>query len=94
MTKAKSMKLEVIRNEIDILDGKLLRLIKRRMILVQKISAVKKAGKIKLEDKKREKEILSKIKYQANSLAMDKAFVTEIFRLLINQSKKIQNETV
>ena len=88
------MKLEVIRNKIDILDGKLLRLIKRRMILVQKISDVKKAGKIKLEDKKREKEILSKIKYQANSLLMDKAFVTEIFRLLINQSKKIQNETV
>lgn len=83
------MNLDEIRKEIDILDGKLIKLLNDRM--EQTILA--KRFKKKIEDKDREKQIIKKIENYPQNL-LDGVFLKELYQKIIAESKQLQNKDI
>ena len=81
------MNLEDIRKQIDILDGKLIKLLTERM----EQAVLAKRFKKKIEDKNREQEILNKIKESAQTL-IDGDFLLSLYQRIIEESKTLQNQ--
>jgi len=81
------MKLEKLRKEIDMIDAEILQLLNKRM----ETTLVAKKLKEKTEDKKREDEVLERIKKKANGVLGQK-FSEDLFRRIINESKELQNK--
>jgi len=79
------MKLDEIRHKIDLLDSKLLKLLNDRM----EQGLLAKRFKEKIEDPRREKEILEKVKNNPNAL-VEKEFSEELYKIILAQSKKLQ----
>lgn len=69
--------IQEIRNKINIIDKKIVGLLKKRLNLLKIISKIKLVNKINLRDKKREKQILSQLK---------NPFLKSIFRLILKKS--------
>lgn len=80
------MKLEDIRKQIDILDGRLIKLLTERM----EQAVLAKRFKKKIEDKNREQEILNKIRESAQTL-IDGDFLVSLYQRIIEESKSLQN---
>ncbi len=79
------MKLEEIRNTIDQIDSKILKLLNDRMeqaLLANKF-------KSKIEDTAREEEIFDRIKHTPN-LLLESDFTEDLYKLIIAWSKKLQ----
>jgi chorismate mutase len=74
-----------IRKEIDKIDKKIATLLKKRFSKVAKIGQIKTHKKIKIKDKKREEKILS---------TFDTDSEKKIFKTIIKESKKIQDDTL
>ena len=66
------------------IDRNTVKLLLFRFKIVKQISRYKKINKIKIIDKKRELQVISNIK-------IHQKFVTNIFKNIINYSKKVQN---
>lgn len=81
------MKLEKLRKDIDRIDAEILQLLNKRM----ETALVTKKLKETPEDKKRENEILERIKKKANGI-IDQKFSEDLFRRIINESKELQNK--
>lgn len=81
------MNLEDIRKQIDILDGKLMKLLTERM--EQAILA--KRFKKEIEDKSREQQILDKIRESAEPL-LDGDFLVQLYQRIIQESKSLQKQ--
>lgn len=81
------MNLEDIRKQIDILDGKLMKLLTDRM--EQAILA--KRFKKEIEDKNREQQILDKIRESAETL-LDGDFLVQLYQRIIQESKALQKQ--
>jgi prephenate dehydratase/chorismate mutase/prephenate dehydratase len=79
------MKLEEIRNIIDQIDSKILKLLNERMEQALLANKFKKA----IEDTAREKEILEKIKHTPN-LLLEPSFTEPLYKLIISWSKELQ----
>ena len=80
------MKLEEIRNTIDQIDSKILKLLNDRMeqaLLANKF-------KTSIEDPAREKEIIDKIKHTPN-LLLEPSFTESLYKLIISWSKELQS---
>ena len=78
----KNKKIVLIRKKLDKLDLKMLGLIKKRSILVNKILREKKYKK-EIIDKKRIKVILKKIKAEANKRNLDPKITNTIWKAMI-----------
>ena len=78
----KNKKIILIRKKLDKLDLKMLGLIKKRSILVNKILREKKYKK-QIIDKKRIKVILKKIKAEANKRNLDPKITNTIWKAMI-----------
>ena len=81
-------KLEYNREKIDLIDKNIIKLLLARLKLVRQISVYKKKNKIKITDKKRERNIIINIKKYSNK--KHQKFFKKIFGCIINYSKKIQ----
>lgn len=77
--------LKKIRTEIDKIDEKITKLLKKRLLFIQEIGKIKCQKKAKIENKKREKKILSKLETK---------FEKEIFKKILTESKKIQKRSL
>lgn len=86
------MKLEIIRKKIDRLDEKILELLARRFSLAKEAGLEKSKKGIPLKDQKREKEIIAKLLRKNLKVKISSAFLAELFTLIIEESKRIQNE--
>ena len=86
------MNLEDLRTKIDVTDKQLIRLISRRMKLVAKIGVFKKDKGDKILDLKREEEVLNSVKKTANRAGININMVLKIWKILIREAKKNQNE--
>ena len=75
-------KLRKIRNQIDILDTKLLSLVKKRTHLVQKVIKLKKFKK-QIVDKNRIKKVMINIKKKSISKKIDPKITQMIWRSMI-----------
>ena len=82
MQKKHTKPLETLRLEIDKVDSSLLKYLLKRERLVKKIGELKTKNKIKITDKKREKQILSKAKTP---------FLKKIFKKIMKESRKAQS---
>lgn len=79
------MKLDEIRHNIDLIDSKILKLLNDRF----EQGLLAKRFKDKIEDPGREKEVLEKIRNNANAL-IESDFSEEIYKNILTQSKKLQ----
>lgn len=84
------MSLEEFRNEIKDVDLKILDLIKERLEIAKKIGLYKKEHKIPVRKMKVEEKVIERAKDYALSLEIPIELVTEVIKLLIEFSVKIQ----
>ena len=80
-------KLDYYRKKIDLIDKNIIKLLPQRFKLAKQIGDYKKKNKIKVVDKKRELQVINGIKKYSNK---HKKFILDIFKKIINYSKKIQ----
>lgn len=80
------MSLEKLRNKIDKIDEKILKLMAERFEVTEKIGLYKKQNSLKTVDKNREKEMLTKFKVQSEKLNLPFKQVKKIFQEILNLS--------
>lgn len=83
------MDLNKIRDEIDVLDQQIMELLNQRFNLSLQVSAFKKFHDLPIVDKKREKEIISKIGEYTDNEQISLA-IKYIYQEIFTQSKKLQ----
>lgn len=88
MTKS-NQKLDKLRKEIDLLDIKIAGLIGKRFSIADKIGKVKKKNKMKIENKGREKIVLTKVKKIIKGNKQKKA-MSNIYKEIIRQTKQLE----
>jgi chorismate mutase len=81
--------LKKLRKEIDKIDRALLKILAKRFKITRKIGFYKKANKLKIQDKKREKEILKERIHLSRKLNLDQNLVEKIFKQIF---KKVVEE--
>jgi len=88
------MPLTKIRKEIDKLDHDLVKLLKKRKGLIQKVAQIKKKHKLPLVQKAREAEIDKKLAKFAKDHKLEKRFLQKIWKNMIDESKAIQKKII
>jgi chorismate mutase len=81
------MRIEDCREEIDRIDGELLRLLNRRALLALEIGEMKTRAGLPLKDEGREREVLSRSSV-ANAGPLADGSVARIFRRIIRESRR------
>ena len=87
------MSIEDWRNEIDAIDGELLRLLNARLRIAIKVGALKRTAGLPLNDREREREILSQLR-ELNDGPLDDETVVRLFRQIIQESRRLQEQTL
>ena len=88
MSPINKKKLNILRKKLDILDNRLLDIIKKRENLVSSVLHLKK-NRSEIVDKKRIKEILKNIKKKSIKKKMDTRTTNNIWKNMINSFLKI-----
>ena len=88
------MKLEDFRRQLDKIDENLLNILSSRFEVVKGIAEYKYLNQLNIKDQKRENEILDQKKKYGEKLGLDTKFVENIFELILEESRKIQNEII
>ena len=83
--------IEEYRKEIDNIADEILKLLVRRKEIVKEIWDYKKGNGIGIVDEGRESEIFQRLGEKSEKLGLDKNYVKEIFKKIIERSKEIQN---
>ena len=86
------MKLEDWRNEIDLIDAEIVRLVNQRAKIAQKIGVLKASAGLPIVDATREDEILRNVAASNQGVLKNEAIV-RIFRGIIHESRQIQVKT-
>ena len=83
------MSIDELRQEIDLIDEKLLELFQQRMAIAKEIGQYKKEKSLPVKDSEREREILSKLceKAQPELVEYVKALFTSLFEMSGNYQK-------
>ena len=81
--------LDKLRKEIDLLDRKIATLIGKRFLVAEKIGNFKKKNKMKIENKKREKIVFTKVKRLVKGNKQKKA-ISNIYEEIIKQTKQLE----
>ncbi|MGC8867061.1 MAG: chorismate mutase [Elusimicrobiales bacterium] len=76
-----------LRKEIDIIDKKIIMLLDERFEIVKRIGVIKKRLKLPITDKKREKEILTKVNKISFNYSKQ---ITKLYTHIIKLSKGIE----
>ena len=87
------MRIEELREEIDAIDAELLRLINRRAGVAVRVGALKHAKGVPLRDPDRERDVLARAR-RANRGPLGDAAVSNIFRLIIDESRCVEATAV
>jgi chorismate mutase-like protein len=77
------------RNEIDILDGELLRLLNERARIAAVLGALKVSSGLPVYDGRRERQILARL-CDSNQGPLDRESVSTIFRCIIRESRRLE----
>jgi chorismate mutase len=83
------MRIEDCREEIDRIDGELLRLLNRRARVALEIGEMKARAGLPLKDEGREREVLSRSSL-ANAGPLADVSVARIFRRIIRESRRVE----
>lgn len=90
IAKEDSSKIKNLRGIIDLLDEQLLNILMKRFQLSCEVKKEKKRSGIPIEDKKREKEIMDRLKKASGRLKLSPDFILKIFKEIIRESKRLQ----
>jgi len=85
----KKEKLLELREEINNIDGEILKLFAKRMLIVEEIFVYKKQNDIKRTDMQREKELKLWYKKRAKELNLNPDFFASLFLEVIEEWKKM-----
>jgi chorismate mutase len=85
------MSLKESRAEIDIIDIKIVELLKKRFRISGEIADYKRKLKMEIEDRKRDVEVLNNYKKETER-ALDEGFVEELVALILRYSKEAQKK--
>lgn len=85
------MGLSELREEIDGIDREIIALLRRRFGIAEDIARLKEKTGIDIEDSERESDIIKNCKEESGG-ELDDAFVEELMRLIISESKKVQEK--
>ena len=80
-----------LRNKINRIDKRMLRTLEKRMSHVLKIKKIKQKNNFKVEDKKREKEVIEE---RQKLTSLNKVFVKDICNLIFVESKRVQKQGI
>jgi chorismate mutase/prephenate dehydrogenase len=83
------MVLKRLRKDIDIIDKNLVFLLAKRINLIKKVYEFKQKNKIKIFDKKREKQILTETIISAKKLKINPKLVSDVFKRILKESHNI-----
>ena len=81
--------IEQWREEIDILDVELLRLLNERARIASELGALKESSGLPVYDGRRERQILARL-CQSNQGPLDRGSVSSIFRCIIRESRRFE----
>jgi chorismate mutase len=81
-----------LRDEIDKLDQRILKLIKQRIHVTEKIGKIKKTNSSEILDTQRESEIFSNLLKAGENLQISDEFIISLWRQIIEYSYKVQND--
>ena len=81
-----------LRADIDRFDQEILKLLKQRIRITEKIGKIKKTNSSDILDKQRESEILSKLLAAGENLKIEDDFIISLWRQIIDYSHKVQND--
>jgi len=81
-------KLKYYRKDVDLIDKKIIKFLLSRFQLIKQISDYKRRNKIKIADKIRELQVIGNVKKYSDK--KHRKFIINIFKDIINYSKKIQ----
>lgn len=85
----KNSKLESLRKEIDSIDCMIIKLIEKRFNKSKKIGCIKRMNNDKINDEKREKEIINNL---LKCSRVNPIFIKRLYDLIFKESRKIQND--
>jgi len=83
-------KIDLLRQQIDILDKELIGILSKRLKVVNKIGDLKKQLKIPALQPKRWQEVLKSRKNLAHKLKLNENFIEDIFNLIHKEALKIE----
>ena len=86
-----NLKIEEKRIEIDAIDKAILDLLNRRAAIAKDISLIKLSAGLPIVDQQREDEVLRRLT-QANLGLIDDVAVARIYRIILDESRRIQSE--
>jgi chorismate mutase len=84
--------LEKLREDIDLIDKGLLKLLAQRLKIAQKIGESKQSYGLPVSDKSREQEVKVKWKLWAEKMGLEEESVLLILAELLHMSKKVQED--
>ena len=79
-----------LRNNIDRIDAKILKLLEQRQAEVEKVVALKKKHNIPVYHPAREEDLLSRLRDQALAADIDPDFMEDLYRVILRQSRDRQ----
>jgi len=82
--------LENYRKQYDNINNEILNAIKKRQDLSIKVGDFKKKNNMKIIDLGREKIMLEELSKKAIKLGLDKTFINQVFKLIIQNSRDLQ----
>lgn len=85
-------RLNKCRKDIDKIDKDIINLLSKRMKIAKKIGNFKQKEAIDIKDKKREKEVLKRVKKYGKSQKIDLKFVEDLYKKIIENSRKIEKK--
>lgn len=86
------MDLDTLRKKIDSIDEKLLKTLKKRMDVSLEIGRIKNISKDSIEDKKRESEILARLKEKAKRMNVSEKLIVDLFTRILKESRNVQKK--
>lgn len=87
------MKLEEWREEIDLIDDEIIKLINQRVRIVKKIGTLKAKAGLAIVDSEREENVLRKVSLKNNGVLSNRS-ITRIYRKILHESRSIQEQVI
>jgi chorismate mutase len=88
-----SEKIKNLRTDIDKLDQEILRILKERISVTEKIGKIKRTHRSDILDKERESDILTRLLATGREYGIDDGFISTLWRHIIDYSYKVQEES-
>lgn len=88
------MPLTKLRKELNKLDDDIVKLLKKRKKIIERVAKVKKKHNLEIFDKKRENEIARKLGKLAQKHGLRKIFLYKIWDNLLEESRELQRKLI